>query len=65
MYIFNRHKWRTNNEAAKKLMVNFSEHIVRQVLYNILLHHYEAGIHYEFSEKAEELFEVIIDNYNS
>ena len=46
-------------------MANFNEHIVGQVLYNILLHHYEAGIHYEFSEETEELFEVIIDNYNS
>ena len=46
-------------------MANFNEHIVGQVLYNILLHHYEAGIHYKFSEEAEELFEVIIDNYNS
>ena len=46
-------------------MANFNKHIVGQVLYNILLHHYEAGIHYEFSEEAEEMFEVIIDNYNS
>ena len=35
------------------------------VLYNILTHHYEKNIHYEFDNDAEELFEEIIDNYNA
>ena len=63
--MFNRHKWKTNKEAAKKLMSKFDENIVGKVLHAILTHHFESGIHYELSEEAEEMFEVIIDNYNS
>ena len=31
-----RHKWKTNKEAAKKLLAEFNENIVGMVLYNIL-----------------------------
>ena len=36
-----------------------------EVLHGILTHHFENSIKYELSEEAEELFEIIIDNYNS
>ena len=41
------------------------QNVVGQVLHGILLHHFDAGIKYELSTEAEELFEKIIDNYNS
>ena len=64
--LFNlRHKWKTNKEAAKKLLAEFNENIVGMVLYNILTHHYEENTHYEFDNDAEDLFEEIIDNYNA
>ena len=59
-----RHKWKTNKEAAKKLLAEFNENIVGMVLYNILTHHYDKNTHYEFDNDAEDLFEEIIDNYN-
>ena len=63
--MFCRHKWKTNNEAAKELMRTYPEHIVGMVLYEILKHHFEGSINYELSSEAEDLFEEIIDNYNS
>ena len=60
-----RHKWKTNKEAAKKLMSMFDENVVGKVLHAILVHHYDACIKYELSSDAEDLFEEIIDNYNS
>ena len=60
-----RHKWKTNKEAAKKLMTKFDENVVGQVLHGILLHHFNAEIKYELSTEVEELFKEIIDNYNS
>ena len=63
--IFFRHKWKTNKEAAKELIRTYPEHIVGMVLYEILKHHFEQGINYELSSEAEDLFEEIIDNYNS
>ena len=60
-----RHKWKTNKEAAKKLLAEFNENIVGMVLYNILTHHYDKNTHYEFDNDAEDLFEEIIDNYNA
>ena len=62
---FFRHKWKTNKEAAKKLLSNFNENIVGQVLHSIITYHLDAKINYELSEEAEDIFEVIIDNYNS
>ena len=56
-----RHKWKTNKEAAKKLLAEFNENIVGMVLYNILTHHYDKNTHYEFDNDAEDLFEEIID----
>ena len=35
------------------------------VLYYILTHHYEKNTHYEFDNDVEDLFEEIIDNYNT
>ena len=52
-------------EAAKELIRTYPEHIVGMVLYEILKHHFERGINYEFSSEAKDLFEEIIDNYNS
>ena len=46
-------------------MTQFDDNVVGQVLHGILLHHFDAGIKYELSTEAEELFEEIIDNYNS
>ena len=46
-------------------MTEFDKNVVGQVLHGILLHHFNAGIQYELSTEAEELFEEIIDNYNS
>ena len=46
-------------------MTKFDENVVGQVLHGILLHHFDAGIKYELSTEVEELFEEIIDNYNS
>ena len=60
-----RHKWKTNKEAAKKLLAEFNENIVGMVLYNILTHHYDKNTQYEFDNDAEDLFEEIIDNYNA
>ena len=51
-----RHKWKTDKKAAKKLMTKFDENVVGQVLHGILLHLFDAGIKYELSTKAEELF---------
>ena len=65
MYFSFRHKWKTNKEAAKELMMTYPEHIVGMVLYEILKHHFEKNIHYELSWEAEDLFEAIMDNYNA
>ena len=46
-------------------MSTYPEHIVGMVLYEILKHHFEKNIHYEFSLEAEDLFEEIMDNYNA
>ena len=46
-------------------MMTYNENIVGMVLYEILKHHYEKGIHYELDPEAEDLFEEIIDNYNA
>ena len=46
-------------------METYNENIVGMVLYEILKHHYEKGIHYELDSDAEDLFEEIIDQYNA
>ena len=46
-------------------MTKFDENVVGQVLHGVLLYHFDAGIKYELSTEAEEMFEEIIDNYNS
>ena len=35
------------------------------MLHSIITYHLDAKINYELSEEAEDIFEVIIDNYNS
>ena len=46
-------------------MTNFNENIVGQVLHAIITYHLDVKINYQLSEEAEDMFEVIIDNYNS
>ena len=46
-------------------MDTYHENIVGMVLYEILKHHHDKGIHYELNPEAEDMFEEIIDNYNA